>query len=122
MTPFPPDCVMAYAWPMAWGCDFKEGCIRCKCKCKCSLLAISESEFDNNSGEPGAQAKGVNHLETPLRQLHATHRASSCAKRGGHVCGSSDGGNGVQVSVFSLGCLVAAVHGWFVSFMAMPGL
>ena len=28
---------------------------------------------------------GVNHLGIPLRQLHATHRASSCAKRGGHV-------------------------------------
>ena len=49
-----------------------------------NLLAISISDFDN-SGEPGPQAKGVNHLETPLRQLHVTHRASSCAKRGGHV-------------------------------------
>ena len=43
-----------------------------------NLLAISESDFDN-SGEPGPQAEGVNHLETPLRQLHVTHRASSCA-------------------------------------------
>ena len=43
-----------------------------------NLIAISESDFDN-SGEPGPQAKGVNHLETPLRQLHVTHRASSCA-------------------------------------------
>ena len=51
-----------------------------------SLLAISILDLDN-SGEPGPQAKGVNHLETPLRQLHITHRprASSCAKRGGHV-------------------------------------
>ena len=48
------------------------------------FLAISESDFDN-SGEPGPQAKGVNHLETPLRQLNITHRACSCAKRGCHV-------------------------------------
>ena len=58
-----------------------------------NLLAISRLDFDN-SGEPGPQAKGVNHLETPLRQLHATHRASSCAKRGGHVqlCSKPRGG------------------------------
>ena len=43
-----------------------------------NLLAISEY----NSGEPGPRAKGVNNLEIPLRQLHATHRASSCAERG----------------------------------------
>ena len=49
-----------------------------------NLLAISESDF-NNSGEPGTQAKGVNHPLTPLRQLHASHRASSCPMRGGHV-------------------------------------
>ena len=36
-----------------------------------NLLAISRLDFDN-SGEPGPQAKGVTHLETPLRQLHAT--------------------------------------------------
>ena len=47
-----------------------------------NLLAMSESDFDS-SGDPGPQAKGVNHLETPLRQPHATHRASSCAKRRG---------------------------------------
>ena len=45
---------------------------------------MSETDFDS-SGEPGPQAKGVYHLETPFRQLHVTHRASSCAKRGGHV-------------------------------------
>ena len=49
-----------------------------------SLLAISESDFDN-SREPGPQAKGLNHLETPLRQLRIPHKASSCAKRGGHL-------------------------------------
>ena len=49
-----------------------------------NLLAISKSDFDN-SGEPGPQADEVNHLEIPLRQLQVTHRASSCAKRGGHV-------------------------------------
>ena len=48
-----------------------------------NLLAISIWDFDN-SGLPG-QAKGVNHLETPLIQLHVTHRAFSCANRGGHV-------------------------------------
>ena len=31
------------------------------------------------------QAKRGNHREAPLRQVHATHRASSGAKRGGHV-------------------------------------
>ena len=58
-----------------------------------NLLAISKLDLDN-SGEPGPQAKGVNHLETPLRQLHATDRASSCAKRGGHVqlCSKPRGG------------------------------
>ena len=58
-----------------------------------NLLAISKLDFDN-SGEPGPQAKVVNHLETPLRQLHATHRASSCAKRVGHVqlCSKPRGG------------------------------
>ena len=49
-----------------------------------NLLAISEPDFDN-SEEPGRQAEEVNHHETPLRQLHVTHRASSCAKRGVHV-------------------------------------
>ena len=49
-----------------------------------NLLAISDSDFDN-SGEAGSQAEAVNHLETPLRQLLVTHRASSCDKRGGHV-------------------------------------
>ena len=49
-----------------------------------NFLAISESDFDN-SGEPGSQAEGVNHLETSLTQLYITHRASSCAKRGGHL-------------------------------------
>ena len=34
-----------------------------------NLLAISIYDFDN-SGEPGPQAKEVNHLETPLRQLN----------------------------------------------------
>ena len=48
------------------------------------LRAVSDSDCDN-SGELGPLAKGVNHLETPLRQLHVTHRASSDAKRGGDV-------------------------------------
>ena len=62
-----------------------------------NLLAISESDFDN-SGDPGPQAEGVNHLETPLRQLHVTHRASSCAKRGGHVklCLKPRGARGIE--------------------------
>ena len=49
-----------------------------------NILAMSEQDFDN-SGEPGPQAKGVNHVETPHRQLHAAHRASSCAQQGGHM-------------------------------------
>ena len=59
-----------------------------------NFLAISKLDFDN-SGDPGPQVKGVNHLETPLRQLHVTHRAFSCAKRGGHVqlCSKPRGGH-----------------------------
>ena len=66
-----------------------------------NLLAISESDFDN-SGEPGPQAEAVNHLETPLRQLHVTHRASSCAKRGGHVqlCSKPRGTHGIEPETF----------------------
>ena len=66
-----------------------------------NLLAISESDFDN-SGEPGPQAEGVNHLETPLRQLHVTHRASSCSQRGGHVqlCSTPRGARGVEPGTF----------------------
>ena len=66
-----------------------------------NLLAISISDFDN-SGEPGPQAKGVNHLETPLRQLHVTHRASSCAKRGGHgqLCSKPRGARGIEPETF----------------------
>ena len=29
--------------------------------------------------------KGLNPLEIPFRQLHVAHRASSCAKQGGHA-------------------------------------
>ena len=66
-----------------------------------NLLAISKSDFDN-SGEPGPQAEGVNHLETPLRQLQVTHRASSCAKRGGHVqlCSKPRGAHGIDPKTF----------------------
>ena len=66
-----------------------------------NLLAISESDFDN-SGELGPQAEGVNHLETPLRQLQVTHRASSCAKRGGHVqlCSKPRGARGIEPETF----------------------
>ena len=49
-----------------------------------NLVAISDADFDD-CGQPGPQAKGRNHLETTLRQLHAAHRASSCAKQGRHV-------------------------------------
>ena len=68
------------------------------------LLAISIKDFDN-SGELGPQAKGVNHLETPLRQLHVTHRASSCAKRGGHVrlCSNPWGARGIEPETFRRG-------------------
>ena len=66
-----------------------------------NLLAISKSDFDN-SGEPGTQAEGVNHLETPLRPLQVTHRASSCAKRGGHAqLGSKPrGARGIEPKTF----------------------
>ena len=64
-----------------------------------NLLAISM--FDN-SGDPGPQAKGVKHLETPLRHLHITHRASSCAKRGGRVqlCSKARGTRGIEPEIF----------------------
>ena len=66
-----------------------------------NFLAISTHDFDN-SGEPGPQAKAVNHLETPLRQLHITHRASSCAKRGGYVqlCSKPRGAHGIEPETF----------------------
>ena len=69
-----------------------------------TLLAISELDLDN-SGEPGPQAKGVNHLETPLRQLHVTDRSSSCAKRGGHVqlCLKPRGARGIKPETFQEG-------------------
>ena len=59
------------------------------------------SDFDN-SGEPGPQAKGVNHLEVPLRQLHVTHRTSSCAKQGGHVqlCSKPRSARGIEPETF----------------------
>ena len=65
------------------------------------LLAISIQDFDN-SEEPGPQAKGVNHLETLLRQLHVTHRASSCAKRSGHaqLCSKPKGARGIEPEPF----------------------
>ena len=66
-----------------------------------NLLAISKSDFDN-SGEAGPQAEGVNHLETPLRQLQVSHRASSCAKRGGHMklCSKPRGARGIEPKPF----------------------
>ena len=75
-----------------------------------NLLAISESDFDK-SGEPGPQAAGVNHLETPLRQLHVTHRASSCAQRGGHVqlCSEPRGSRGIEPETFQEGVIVYLV-------------
>lgn len=48
------------------------------------LLPGSEQEFDA-SGAPELKAREVNHPGTPPRQLHVSPRASSCAKRGGHV-------------------------------------
>ena len=69
-----------------------------------NLLAISEYDFDS-SGEPGMQAKRISHLETPLRQLHATHRASSFAERGCHmhVCSNPKGARGVEPETFRRG-------------------
>ena len=53
------------------------------------ILVVSDQER-GKSGYPGLQAKGANHLETPLRQLHA-FRGASCAKQGGHrqLCSKS---------------------------------
>ena len=62
---------------------------------------MSKSNFDN-CGEPGPQAEGVNHQETPLRKLQVTHRASSCAKRGGHVqlCSKPRGARVIEPKTF----------------------
>ena len=68
-----------------------------------NFLAISIWDFDNlNSREPGPQAKGVHQLETSLRQLHVTHRASSCAKRGGNVqlCSKPRGARRIEPETF----------------------
>ena len=60
---------------------------------KHNLPDMSEQDFEN-SGEPGPQAKGVNHL----RPLIYTHRASSCAKHSGHVqlCFKARGTHGIE--------------------------
>ena len=49
-------------------------------------VATASEQDDDNSGSrvPRPHAKGVNHLETPLRRLCVTHRVSY-AKRGGHI-------------------------------------
>ena len=48
-------------------------------------------------------------METPLRQLHITHRASSCAKRGGHVqlCSKPRGARGIKPETFRRGQLLS---------------
>ena len=58
-------------------------------------------DFDN-SGDPGPQAKAVNHVETPLRRLQENHRAPSCAERGGHVqlCSKPRGARGIGPETF----------------------
>ena len=45
---------------------------------------MSKSDVDS-SGELGQQGKGSILVETPRRQLHVTHRTSSCPKEGGQV-------------------------------------
>ena len=95
-----------------------------------NLVAISMFNFDI-SGQPGQKAKRVVHLETPLRQLHVTHRASSCAKRGGRVefCSKPKGVRGIKTrdlpkkgSAFILSSDHWTCVPWFVSFGAIPGL
>ena len=48
----------------------------------CTALATSEHDV-GHSGQPGPEGKRVNYMEAPLKQVHVTRRASSCAKRGG---------------------------------------
>ena len=99
-----------------------------------NLLAMSESDFDN-SGEPGPQAEEVNHLETPLRQLHVTHRAFSSAKRSGHVqlCSKPRGGTRnrsrdpqkkgsafITPSVLHMHAMYACIHGSLTDFVVCP--
>ena len=81
-------------WLMRWwpgGLQHSQLRIRCvpHCSCKgkrkCKYLTSHIRVGFDDSGEPGPQAKGVNHLKTPLRRLHVAHRVSSCAKRGSHM-------------------------------------
>ena len=75
-------------WLMRWwpgGLQHSQLRIRCvpHCSCKgkrkCKYLTSHIRVGFDDSGEPGPQAKGVNHLKTPLRRLHVAHRVSSCA-------------------------------------------
>ena len=56
----------------------------------------------DNSREPVPQAKGVYYLDTPLKQLHESHRASSSAERGDYVqlCSTPRGARGVEPETF----------------------
>ena len=53
----------------------------------------------------GTTSQGGKPPGNPLRQLHATHRASSCAKRGGHVqlCSKPRGARGIEPKTFQRG-------------------
>ena len=46
-----------------------------------NLVAISIQDFDN-SGEPGPQAKGVNHLETPVLAFTLAEECASANVEG----------------------------------------
>ena len=68
---------------------------------------MSEQDFDG-SGEPRPQAKGVNHLETPLRYLHVTHRASSAASSAGK-CATYDKSQVVSPKIKLCVCVCVCV-------------
>ena len=54
--------------------------VKVKAKVNVNILLVIAKQDLNHSAELGPQAKGVSYLVTPLRRLHVTHRASSCAK------------------------------------------
>ena len=82
------------------------------------VLAMSEQEFDNSGesgphmlakgGKPPANPPQITHdyiysCKSPSQKVHTTHRASCCAKRGGHVqlCSTPRGARRIEPEAFT---------------------
>lgn len=86
-------------WPAGRLCG---ACTACHCRLRqcmwpvtvnvTQLPAVSYDILDK-SGQVALPAEGVNHVETPLSQLQAPHRVSSCAKRKSHATVSKSHGD-----------------------------